>query len=51
MDEATLLSHKALWGREPSPVSRDLLLLKASKRFKGLTLSAELGQYAIIGQT
>ena len=27
MDEATLLSHRALWGREPSPVSRDLALL------------------------
>ena len=27
MDDATLLSHKALWGQEPSPVSRDLPLL------------------------
>jgi hypothetical protein len=27
MDEATLLSHKPLWGREPSPVNRDLPLL------------------------
>ncbi|MCF8077179.1 MAG: hypothetical protein K9K63_03400 [Desulfotignum sp.] len=27
MDEATLLSHKPLWGTEPSPVSRDLPLL------------------------
>lgn len=24
MDEATLLSHKHLWGNEPSPVNRDL---------------------------
>lgn len=27
MDEATLLSHKPLWGTEPSPVNRDLPLL------------------------
>ncbi len=31
MDEATLLSHKALWGREPSPLSRDLPLLTADE--------------------
>lgn len=33
MDEATLLSHKALWGREPSPVSRDLPLLTTDEVF------------------
>ncbi|OGR27929.1 MAG: hypothetical protein A2277_01100 [Desulfobacterales bacterium RIFOXYA12_FULL_46_15] len=33
MDEATLLSHKALWGSEPSPVSRDLSLLTAEEAF------------------
>jgi hypothetical protein len=27
MDEATLLSHQPLWGKEPSPVNRDLPLL------------------------
>ncbi len=27
MDEATLLSHKSLWGREPAPTNRDLPLL------------------------
>ncbi len=27
MDETTLLSHKAFWGTEPSPASRDLPLL------------------------
>ncbi len=27
MDDTTLLSHKALWGQEPSPVNRDLPLL------------------------
>lgn len=27
MDDATLLAHKALWGQEPSPVTRDLPLL------------------------
>ncbi len=31
MDEATLLSHKALWGREPAPVNRDLPLLTADE--------------------
>ncbi len=33
MDEATLFSHKALWGREPSPVGRDLSLLTAEEAF------------------
>jgi hypothetical protein len=27
MDEATLLSHQPLWGKEPSPINRDLPLL------------------------
>jgi len=31
MDEATLLSHKAFWGREPSPAKRDLALLTAAE--------------------
>jgi len=31
MDEATLLFHKILWGREPSPLSRDLPLLTADE--------------------
>lgn len=31
MDEDTLLSHKAFWGREPSPLSRDLPLLTADE--------------------
>ncbi|MDA8134363.1 MAG: DUF2220 family protein [Desulfobacteraceae bacterium] len=31
MDEATLFSHKALWGREPSPANRDLPLLTAEE--------------------
>ncbi len=31
MDEATLLSHKALWGEEPSPTGRDLALLTSDE--------------------
>jgi hypothetical protein len=31
MDDATLLSHKALWGQEPSPVNRDLPLLTSDE--------------------
>ncbi len=33
MDETTLLSHKDLWGHEPSPLSRDLPLLTPKEAF------------------
>ena len=45
MDEATLLHHRSLWGREPTPIRRELPRLSdAEQRVYGLLRDNHLGE-------